>query len=75
MGVGAAMSVTVSGSSGPGSGFIESVAENGFGMSCRPAIGQHCLQSRIIRVQAHKKFAYVGPWLDLMMLCASQDGG
>jgi len=72
-GVGAAMSATVSGASGPGSGFVEPVAENGFGMGCRPAIGQQFFQLRIIRVQTQKKFTHVGPRLDPMTLCTSQD--
>ncbi len=58
------MSVTGSGAGGPGSRFIESVAENGFGMGCRPAVRQHFLQPRIIRVQAEKKFTYIGPRFD-----------
>ena len=72
-GVGAAMSTTGSGASGPGSGFVEPVAENGFGMGCRPAIGQHFFQLWIIGVKAQKKFTHVGPRLDPMTLCASQD--
>lgn len=72
-GVGAAMSPTGSGASGPGSGFIKAVIENGRGMRCRPAVGQHFLQARIIGVQAEKKFAYVGPGLDAMTLGTGQD--
>jgi hypothetical protein len=72
-GVGAAISATGSGASGPGSEFIKPVAENGFGMCCRPAIGQHFLQMWILRMQAEKKFAHIGPRFNAMALRTGQD--
>jgi hypothetical protein len=38
-----------------------------------PAVGQHFVQPRVVRMQAEKKFAYIAPWLDPMTFCTGQD--
>lgn len=68
------MSPTCLGSGSPGSGLVESVGENGLGMGCGPAVGQHLIQPRIVRMQTEKKIAYIAPWLNPMTLRAGQDG-
>ena len=49
------------------------MGENGLGMRRGPAVGQHLVQSRIVRVQAEEEFTYVAPWLDPMAFCTGQD--
>ena len=38
-----------------------------------PAVGQHLIQPRIVRMQAEEKLAYIAPWLESMALHAGQD--
>ena len=73
MGAGAAMSTAGSGTSGPGSGFVEPMGEDGLGMCRSPAVRQHLIQARIVRMQAEEKVAYVTPGLDPMTLGTGQD--
>jgi len=68
--VGAAMSAAGSGASGFGSGFVEPMGEDCLGMRRGPAVGQHLVQPRVVRMQAKKKFTYVAPRLDPMTLRA-----
>ena len=71
--VGAAMSTAGSGASGFGSGFIEPVVEDCLRMRRGPAVGQHLVQPRIVRMHAKEKFTYIAPWLDPMTLRTGQD--
>ena len=71
--VGTTMGTTDSGASGFGSGLVEPMGENSFGMRRRPTVGQHLVQPGIVRVQAEEKFAYVAPRLDPMTLRTGQD--
>ena len=73
LGVGTAMSPTGLGTSGFGSGLVEPMGEDGLGMRRSPAVGQHLIQSRIVRMQAEEKVAYIAPGLDPMTLGAGQD--
>ena len=38
-----------------------------------PAVGQHLIEPRIVRMQAEEKVAYLAPWLESMALRAGQD--
>jgi hypothetical protein len=38
-----------------------------------PAVGQHLVQPRIVRMQAEEKVAHVTPWLDPMTLRTGED--
>ena len=67
------MSPTCSGASRLGSGLVEPMGEDGLGVCRGPAVGQHLVQSRIVRMQAEEKVAYVTPGLDPMTLGAGQD--
>ena len=67
------MSATGSGASGFGSGFVEPMGEDGLGVCRGPAVGQHLIQPRIVRMQAEEEFAYIAPWLDPMALRTGQD--
>ena len=67
------MGAAGSGTSGFGSGFIEPMGEDGLGMRRGPAVGQHLVQPRIVRVQSKEKFAYVAPRLNAMTLRTGQD--
>jgi hypothetical protein len=49
------------------------MGEDGLGVCRGPAVGQHLIQSRIVRMQAEEKVAYVTPGLDPMTLRAGQD--
>ena len=71
--MGAAMSPAGSGASGFGSGFVEPMGEDGLGMRRGPAVGQHLIQPRIVRMQAEEKVAYIAPRLDPMTLRTGQD--
>ena len=70
---GAAMSPAGLGTGGFGSGFVEPMGGDGLGMRRGPAVGQHLLQPRIVRMQAEEKVPHVRPWLDPMALCTGQD--
>ena len=49
---GTAMGPAGAGAGGSGSGFVEAMAEDRLGMCRGPAVGQHCFQTRVIRIQA-----------------------
>jgi len=57
--VGAAMGPAGSGASAFGSGFVEPMSEDSLGMCYGPAVGQHLVQPRIVRMQPKEQFAYV----------------
>jgi hypothetical protein len=66
--MGAAMSAASSGASGFGSGFVEPMGEDCLGMRRSPAVRQHLVQPRIVRMQTKEKFSYITPRLDPMAL-------
>ncbi len=70
---GAAMGSAGLSTGGFGSGFVEPMGEDGLGMRRGPAVGQHLLQPRIVRMQAEEKVPHVRPRLDPMALCTGQD--
>ena len=72
---GAAIGPAGSGTSGFGSGFIQPVGEDGFGMCCGPAVGQHLLQPLVICMEAEQEVADVDPGLDAMTLGTGEDRG
>jgi hypothetical protein len=65
---GTPMGPTGAGAGGFGSGLFESMGENRLGMCRGPAVGQHLLQTQVIRMQAEQKVADVDPGLDPMTL-------
>ena len=67
------MGPTCSGASRLGSGFVEPMGEDGLGMRCGPAIGQHLIQPRVVCMQAKEKVPYVAPRLDPMTLRPGED--
>ena len=67
------MSPACSGASGFGSGFVEPMGKDGLGMRRGPAVGQHLFQTRVVRMQAEEKFAYIAPRLDPMTLRTGED--
>ena len=69
------MSAAGLGPSGSGSRLVEPVAENGLGMGRCPAVREHLVQPRIVRMQAEEKFAYIRPWFEAMAFRTSQDRG
>ena len=67
------MSPTGAGASRFGTGFVEPVGEDGFGVRRSPMVGQHLFQLWIVRVQAEEKFSHVDPGFDAMAF-PCQDG-
>jgi len=67
------MSTAKSGTSDLGSGFVESMGEDGLGMCRGPAVRQHLVQPRVVRVQPQEEFAYVAPRLDPLAFRTGQD--
>ncbi len=67
---GSTMGSTPTCSGGFGSGFVQPVAEDCFGMRRGPTVGQHFVETQDIRMQAENKVAHVhvAPRLDPMTL-------
>lgn len=64
-----------SAAAGPGrfiAGFFESMGENRLGVCCGPAVGEHLLQTQVIRIEAEQKLADVTPRLNPMALGAGK---
>ncbi len=72
-GAGSTMGPTLTGAGGFGSRFFEPMSKNRLGMCCGPAVGQHLLQTQVIRIEAEQKVADVDPRLDAMTLGARKD--
>ena len=54
---GSTMGPAGAGAGGFGSGFFEPMGEDRLGICCRPAVGQHLLQTQVIRMQAEQEVA------------------